>query len=386
MSKKEKIIGIITIFSILICIIIIACIILLSNKTEQDMDNESVEGEPENYTYYAEKVRSGTNFFSIEKCIQNNVEKSFKAKEMNMLPGDYISSFGVYGEITESVSNTTNDVYYIFRIDYENETYSIEKLEKDKYSSLEQINLETNIEQIENKGNNIIEFYDVDDEDMCRYYYKQYSKLELEDPEKAYQMLDEDYKKERFSTFEEFQQYINSYKNVIEMGIISKYSVDIQDDYTEYVIKDDFNNIYKIKEESIMNYKIMLDDYTIKSDEYVEKYNELKNEEKVQANAQIFLKMINTKDYKHAYGLLNNEFKQNKFETQEKFEKYIKENFFEYNIKNNSGSGVDISQEGGYYIYNMTVSNNSSSVAENKKITFIIKLKEGTDFEMSFSM
>ena len=152
------------------------------------------------------------------------------------------------------------------------------------------------------------------------------------------------------------------------------------------MLVDNYNNYYTLKETSIMNYTIMLDNYTIKTSDYEEKYQELDDKDKVQANAYIFLQMINTKDYKHAYDILDPNFKQNNFSTLEKFMQYVKDNFFDYNINSPLSSEKSIEEQGEYYIYKTVVRNNSGSAAESKQITIIMKILDGTDFVMSFSI
>ena len=386
MSKTRKIVEI-----LIICLVIIAvCFgIIIYNLKSKNMatepsDNPNVDGDTV-AEYQTEKVRDATKFFSIQNCIQDKINKNFIAKDMNVLDGENIMSFAVYGKILES-DNNEKDAYYIFRIDFENNTFNIDELDTSKYKNINEINLETDIQSIENTGNNTMKYTTIKDEEISRIYYEQFLKLEIDKPEEAYNLLDENYRKERFSSLEEYKEYINSNKDKIETGAISKYSRDIQDDYTEYLIVDNYNNYYTIKETSIMNYKIMLDNYTIKVDDYVEKYGKLENENKVQANVYIFLQMINTKDYKHAYELLDENFRKNNFDTVEKFKKYVEENFFEYNINSSVSTEKSIESQGEYYVYKTVIRNDSGSAVESKQLTIIMKLLEGTNFTMSFSL
>ena len=127
-----------------------------------------------------------------------------------------------------------------------------------------------------------------------------------------------------------------------------------------------------------------MDNYTIKVDTYEEEYNKRNEVQKIQANVYIFLQMINTKDYRHAYELLDETFKNNNFDTLDKFKEYVNENFFDYNL--NTTSNVDISNEGNTYIYETVIRSGAGSAAETKNLTVIMQLKEGTDFVMSFSL
>lgn len=386
MSRTRKIVEI-----LIICLVIIAFFfgIIIYNLKAKDMatePNSNSNGEGDTMAeYQTEKVRDATKFFSIQNCIQDKINKNFIAKDMNVLDGENIMSFAVYGKILEA-DNNEKDAYYIFRIDFENNTFNIDELDTSKYKNINEINLETDLKSIENTGNNTMKYTAIKDEEISRMYYEQFLKLEIEKPEEAYDLLDENYKKERFSSLEEYKEYINANKDKIETGAMSKYSRDIQEDCTEYLIVDNYNNYYTIKETSIMNYKIMLDNYTIKVDDYVEKYEKLENENKIQANVYIFLQMINTNDYKHAYELLDENFRKNNFDTVEKFQKYVEENFFEYNINSSVSTEKSIESQGEYYVYKTVIRNDSGSAAESKQLTIIMKLLEGTNFTMSFSL
>ncbi len=80
-----------------------------------------------------------------------------------------------------------------------------------------------------------------------------------------------------------------------------------------------------------MNYTVIIDTYTIDIPEFLDKYNKGTPQEKVLLNLNKFMQSINNKDYKFAYSLLADGFKQNNFQTLDKFEGYIKTNFFDKN-------------------------------------------------------
>ena len=298
---------------------------------------------------------------------------------MNILEGDTIFNYAVYG-----IDKNNKEKYFIVRTDIENMTFLIEELE-DKYSDISQINLKTDRKEIRDNGQNTFEYIEmISDEQMCRIYLEQFLKLELENTEEAYQLLEEEYKKERFPTYKDYQEYVEENQEIIQESILSKYSVEHYDDYTQYVLVDVYNNTYTLNTTSVMTYTIKLDNYTIKVDDYANNYKKLSNENKVQSNVYIFLQMINTKDYKHAYELLDETFRKNNFSTINQFKEYVKNNFFAYNL--NISSEISIKEEGNYYIYETNIRSNSGSVAETRKLTVIMKLKEETDFVMSFSI
>ena len=389
MDKTKKIIIIVAIVVFTIAIGIIITMVLLNNKKEGTIYKKSdgtveVLPEPEMELEYTQKeLREPTEFFSIEKRIQNNVD-GFSAQKMNYLQGQRIMTYSVYGRINSEDNSEALEKYYIFRVDLENMTYELKEIEDGVYENIDQIKLEDDETEIPNKGNNAFKYEAVSNVDMCRKYLEDFRQKELNNPEEAYSMLDEEYRNKRFPTFEEFQEYVNSCRDMIQYSSLSKYDVEIKDNYTEYILVDNYNNSYTIRTTGIWDYTILLDNYTIKVDTYEEEYNKSSIDQKIQANVYIFLQMINTKDYSHAYELLDETFKNNNFDTLDKFKEYVNTNFFNYNL--NTTSNVDISNEGSTYIYETKIRSGAGSAAETKNLTVIMQLKEGTDFVMSFSL
>lgn len=325
-------------------------------------------------------------FFTVQDCIQayiNNAYKDqeikFSAKNMNESIGNQISEYAVYGYIYNN--GNKQDLYFKVRLDTFNMTYEVNPY--NNISSIKEIKMEENDEAIKKDGDNTFTYNRISDEKLCRIYYEEFSKLELEAPQEAYSMLNEEYKKERFATFEEYQEYINDNNESIEKGVLSQYAVNNKDNYTEYILVNTYKNTYIVEAEGIMDYTIKLDNYTIKLDDYEKNYKEMSDNGKVSTNCYKFMQMINSKDYKHAYKLLDETFKHNNFDTIEKFKNYVKEQFFKYNYYQDS---FDVENKDDYYICNFNIRNSSASVAETKKLSIVMQLKEGTDFVMSFSL
>lgn len=380
MNNTKKLLIIIGIVIVICIICIIAMLILNKNNSNDNINTENLtdaERGPEYVNYVAERLNDPTKFFSVEKYIKDNFDENFVADDMNILNEEIITSYAVQGRVGDSQEN----VYFIFRVDNDNNTFSIEKVSN--VSSLSEINLETDITSIENTGNNEFEYTTISSEEMCRIYLSDFVQKELNNPEEAYSMIDEIYKAERFPTYEDYQEYLNAYRNVLENSVLSKYSVEIKDTYTEYILVDNYNTSYTLRATGVKDYKILLDNYTIKVDTYEEEYSKLQDQDKVQANVYTFLQMINTKDYKHAYEVLDDTFKQNNFDTLDKFKEYVDTNFFSYNL--NTTANVDINNEGSTYIYKTKIKSDVGRAAEEKNLTVIMQLKEGTDFVMSFS-
>ena len=68
--------------------------------------------------------------------------------------------------------------------------------------------------------------------------------------------------------------------------------------------------------------------------------------------------------------------------TEADFEKYVKTNFFESNnAKSSNGK-----KQGDLYTYEVTITDKTEKNTKTVKKTFVMRLNEGTDFVMSFSI
>ena len=93
--------------------------------------------------------------------------------------------------------------------------------------------------------------------------------------------------------------------------------------------------------------------------------------------------MINSKDYKSAYKVLAQSFKNNYFRTQESFEKFMKETFYSYNKPVYMNFSSDIS---GIYTYHIEVLNKENTKDDTIKMNVIMQLLEGTNYQISFEI
>ena len=218
---------------------------------------QELNGDTLNVEYTLEKLRDATKFFSVEKCIQDNIEETFTAEQMNILNTEKIVSYAVYGHYISN-QEQNEEQYYIVRIDLDNETFLIEELDGN-YTDINQIDLETDMTQIPNSGNNVFEYITINIREVCQIYLENFWELELNNPEEAYNLLDSEYRKEKFPNFSNFEQYIDENKEEIENLTITDCTINYTDSYTEYYVVDSDNNSYTIKEDSIMNYVILLD-------------------------------------------------------------------------------------------------------------------------------
>lgn len=404
--KRIKCIILILTLSIIICIIAIVAINNKKSKYGVEAEfptleiNRNIEKLNNRNQYYIllECVKKFASYASNEnynaiKLITNmdNEEsvinyysfdnvKNICFEEVYVLNGYTYDTFYIRGK--NDISSNSK-FYFIINLDFSNYTYRIEPITEDKYNELVKNNRmsEEDLTIEKNKYNNFEDIY-ITDEEMAIKYLEDYTKKALEHPEMAYNLLDEGYRNKRFGKLEKYEEYVKSKEYQLENTTVSKYKVDEKEDYIEYVVVDTYENYYTIKETSVMDYTIMLDNYTVKSEEFISKYNNLEDEKKVATDVEIFIKMISNNDYKNAYNCLANEFKQNYFKTQDDFEKYAQEVFFDDNYI----TVTDITNKGNVYTCTANLKSGIGAAADSMTKRFAVKLNQNAEFELSFEV
>lgn len=432
MSNSKKIIILLAI--LLLIMIIIICSILTLLKSEEEDNNiiyEDIEtdgSEGDEFTDDIQKVEDANIFYSISFCIEKYYDNLYnedldnetlnekKQNLYNTLSKKYIEEnsinidnildkveqienqvvftatkvetitamdyqvYRVQG-IIENLSNENTpleDRFFIVSIDSNNATYDIEPLDKEEIDNLDKVQITTDIEPIEKNDDNSFTIINTGYNELLVKYIKYYQKLVNNDAERAYNLLDEEYKEKRFGSIDKFIEYIKLKQNTLQDITIQKYSTNTKDDYEEYIIVDTNNNYYIIEEYSVMDFKMKLDSYTIESQENIQKYNTLTDTNKVSANIRKIIEAINNKDYNYIYNKLNEEYKNNKFPNINQLINYINNNFYDVNLVGNGTAEL----EANVYIAKIQITSNKSEI---KQVTILVRLLEGTDFEISFS-
>lgn len=238
------------------------------------------------------------------------------------------------------------------------------------------------ISSIKENEYNIYEDPDVSNKIYVQELFENYKNCLINSSQKAYELLDNEYKKIKFKDINEFKEYIDNNISRIEDMEISKYKVNSYSDYTEYICVDQYKNYIIFRENKVMSYTAILDIYTVDITELVEEYNNGNEKEKVAINIEKVLSAINDKDYNYVYNKLDDTFKNDKFDTIEKFESYIKQNMFDINIADEYGKLLN---EGETYIYELDIKPLEKS-EDIKHVTFIMKLLEDNNFVMSLNI
>jgi len=372
------------------------------NKTNQDSSTSENEGEVE-YSQHVdvevEYAKDNLYSFFNEKYIK---ESGLTTNNIQEILGSYKNLYVLINEMYVRDITETTKMYFVFgnlinkdtlnkeefelmvEVDSNNSTFNIytsdyvKKYNLYELSKKSDFNNDYEITKIENRKYNSYEFNIIDDETYCIDLLEDYTEAIKYNLNYSYNRLDEEYKKTKFGTIEEFKKYINNHKERYASIRLEKYQKTQENEDIQYVCLDQNGNYYIFKEISPFNYIVILDTYTIDLPEFTEKYNSANEQQKVALNIDKFIKAINDKDYKYAYNCLADSYKNNYFKTQEEFENYAKQNF--YTSSTVGYKQFDAKQD--IYTYSVILTNEETGEQMNK--TFVMKLGEGTKFELSF--
>lgn len=237
-------------------------------------------------------------------------------------------------------------------------------------------------EPIEENEYNKFKFVSISEEKMAVEYFNDMKKKLLSNANISYELLDEEYRNKRFENQENFEQYLQNYKKDLSKIEIKGYQVENKEDFKLYTCKDQFDNIYTFKETAIHEYTIKLDRYTIKDDEFKQIYKKSSEQEKVATNIDIWIQMINSRDYKAAYQVLDETFRNNYFESLEDFTSYMQQ-YFPAHYKIEFG---DFNEEAKVYTQQVTFINMENEEEPTFDRSFVMQLKEEENFVMSMNL
>ena len=225
----------------------------------------------------------------------------------------------------------------------------------------------------------------ITEENITKDYINIYKRLALARPDMAYEKMDKEYREKRFGTLDEFKKYVNdNQKDIIQINM-TKYLGQEKGEYVQYVGKDKYNNFYIFNENALLDYTIELDDYTLdyKNKDFLKAYKGSDAQYKMAYNIEKWIKMINNRDYKSAYAVLDDGFKEQNFKTEEDFIKHMKE-FYPLRYKVEYG---ETSEEGkGIYKQIIYLSDITGENKDKINEQIIMKLEGNTNFKMSFKI
>ena len=284
-------------------------------------------------------------------------------------------------------NNTSNSLYLKIYLDFQNQTFQIEQVNQTDYeTALEQGIQETDRENntIEkNQYNQFQEALNVVEEDILSLYYEKYVYISINNPQESFEMLDEEYRLEKFNNdIQTYVDYLNLNIEDMRSDSVTSYTEQEENGYTKYEVQTTNGKTFIIKEFDFMQYSILLDNYTVQSEEIVEEYNNLSSNSKVARNIRNIFTMLDNQDYEQVYSHLDNTFKQNNFPTIEQFEEYARNTFFETNYLGEMRA-IQLSN---IFVITLPYKERASAAAEERQKIFFMQLLDGTDFVMSFEV
>lgn len=362
------------------------------------------------YDYYENATNTPYTSNSILDIIDKEAKDALNINENNIfnIYGDMDSPMFCIDNLYEQKLNTNQKMYLVYyrlesssginslellvKIDEKNETFSVyphEYLRVNNFLNLKENDKITinNTEKIENKQINKYntENLSQDSEACVKELFEKYKFDLLHDIESLYNKLDDEYRQKRFDTLEKFKQYINVNKTDLYLDSVIKYSEKRYGNYIEFIGISNRENYYIFNAQSLNNYKILLDNYTVVTDQYKELYKKSFPNIKSKYCIERFLNAINSKDYAFAYSKLLHIQKNNYYPTLGDFENYIKNNLFN-KFKYECDDGITISDN--MYQFNVTLYNTESENIQSKNLKMTVTLldEEKNEFNIAFIM
>ena len=323
--------------------------------------------------------QNGITTENVLEKVPNNGKVEFTPLEMYQLLGNYRTQYAVYGEMKNMETEEKTQCYFIVDVDKTNSSFYITPVEFSKYANVKDIPLSDEDTTIKLNDNNYFSYTVMQENDIMLKYFSYYKKLMQENPDMAYLLLDEEYRNKRFGSVEEFKNYVSKNQEDIQTYVAKEYEVNNLEDGTEYICQDQYKHSYIFKVSAVMQFQVKLDTYTIESDEVKQRYQNADERRKVEMNVDKWIQMLNYRDYKAAYAVLDESFKSQYFQTVEWFEEYMRGKFPYYYGLNLS----DYSNEAGLYIQKILLTDITAKIKMTVPETIIMKLTDD-GFVMSF--
>lgn len=343
------------------------------------------------------------SYVEANKISQNNVYQYLKKENQDFkffcidayekeISFDHEYKYWVYGITYSDDYKTSETNFFEVNLDQYNSTFKLiphGKISMEEYKNyVQEILKNDNEEKVEVSASKITEIksneynafkiknYNELINSTIENYLNYYYYLQQTDKQSAYDLLNKEYREARFGDVNNYYQYLQN-NNSREISYMKEYT---EGSTNKFIAVNKFGDYYIFIETAPMKFSIMLDSYTIPLTETTTKYNSATNEQKACMCLEQVKEMLNNKDYKTIYNHLNSTYKNNNFETQDKFTLYMKEKF--YDINNFKYESYQVSNNS--YIINVKVSDDTDE-SKNFTMSFVVKLADSIDkFEMSF--
>lgn len=316
------------------------------------------------------------------KSIQNIYNKNDETYNLNI---EDVFEIDLNNKITIILTNAqlnNKSFQTLIKLDKLNNTYSIfleDFIKKYNYNKdMKKQDININTDEIEENSFNSKIKVNTTETNIVSQYFVEYKGKMLNDTKVAYELLNEEYRQKKYGNYENFENYVKNNKEEILNSSIDKYQITENDGIKKYICIDKKGKYYIFIEKNITDYEVILDTYTTDLPEFLEKYNNNSDEIKSGLNIQKIFDAINDEDYRYVYSKLDETFRKNNFANKEIFINYL-----ETNLKDREIKYEKCEKNGEIYICNITLKKDEQNTT---KVTFIMKLLEGTDFVFSLSI
>lgn len=347
-------------------------------------------------------LSNGVSIFNTNG-LSNNTTLSIK--EMYSVDNDNGRAFF----IRLNLSNN-GDYTILLAEDFINGTFGIASITNDEYNATiagkSSIDYTKHIDIPKNEYN-AIQYVNLSNSEIAERYLKSYIQKARYSPEEAYNSLDEVYRNTRFGSFENFKTYLadkadelatldnTAIKSASEFATAEEYTNYINnlnikglekfDKYTdgdiEYLVcVDAYGNYYIFKISHVMEYKLMLDSYTINTPRFLEQYQTADEQGKTELNIRRIFEAIDNKDFKYVYEKLDENFKNTMFSNYEDFIKKMENNFFKKNSIEFDGYRETEEQSE----YTLIVTDANKVESRELDIKMIMNFGNNTDYTIKF--
>ena len=385
--KKNKLIKFLIIGILIILIILIVLLKIINNKKTDEIKNVVNDEEPilesEENIYEIEQLNT---FCMVEKIINKNIELGniFYGNKIYFQEDSSTDGYRLYifGEVFNQDKKTAKNMFCAIDFNEPEGKYKISQMKEEiELSEFEQI-AKNGTQKYLITQNYTGEFLqeDITNNNIVKRYFEYYKLLILSKPEKAYSLIDEEYKEIRFENYDNFYKYIDENKEIFNNMEFNKYQINYYDDYTQYVALSDNGNYYIFNINKVMDFSVFLDQYIVDLPQFITKYENSDVRIKVALNINKFIMGISDKNYNYINILLADSFKNaNSITNNIELERFITNNFY----SKNDIEFLTFDEQGSYYIYTANLKDKNGN--EEKTIKLVVKLEEGTKFKISFS-
>ena len=194
--------------------------------------------------------------------------------EFFMTEGYYLTNssgktiYFINGFFINLETNTLNDFLFMIKYDEFNNTVALYPDEYVKNMELGELKAgsEVNISfdySIENNNFNSVIKTEFTTDDYAEDIFESTRKIILYSTDRAYNMLEEDFKKENFPTYEDFEKFVNENRRNIYIMTYQDYDLKyIDGNTTQYIVYDSKDNFYlKFYVDSLIDFKFTIEEY-----------------------------------------------------------------------------------------------------------------------------